>query len=108
MKKNKNTITEPQLFVDDHHGQYMGQIAWQQLAEFYKKQALKVLSAETVKSLEDGPEDEWHFDACDSLTNLEFKSPTGQKLFIQYAEGGIWILPACFLRSKAANEFFGN
>jgi hypothetical protein len=108
MKTSKSTILSPELFVDNHHGQYMGQIAWQQLADFYKKQALKVLSAETVASLEAGPDDEWHFEACDNLTNVAFKSPTGQKLSIQYAEGGMWIIPACFYRSKEANEFFGN
>jgi len=108
MKTNRNTMTQPELFVDDHHGQYMGQIAWQQLADRYKKQAVKVLSAETIKSLENGPDDEWHMEACDSFTEVEFKTPSGQKFFINYAEGGIWVLPACFLRSKAVNDFFGN
>lgn len=27
---------------------------------------------------------------------------------IQYAEGGIWAIPACFMRTKKASEFFGN
>ena len=108
MRTNKNTITQPELFVDDHHGRYMGQIAWQQLADFYKQQALKVLSAETIASLEAGPQDEWHCDACDRLMDVEFKSATGQKLYLTYAEGGIWVISACFLRSKQAHEFFGN
>jgi hypothetical protein len=108
MKTTKKTILQPELLVDDHHGQYMGQLAWQYLADRYKKQAAKVLSAETIKSLENGPEDEWHFEACDSLTNVEFKTETGQKVTIQNAEGGIWAIPACFMRSKAANNFFGS
>lgn len=108
MKQTKNTITEPQLFVDDHHGQYMGQIAWEQLAERYKKQAAKVLSAEDIKSIENGPEDEWHCEAMDNFTRIEFHTPTGQKFYIDYAEGGMWVLSASFLRSKAASEFFGN
>jgi len=86
----------------------MGQIAWQQLAERYKKQAIKKLSEEDIKSIELGPDDEWHCEAMDNFTNIEFKTPTGQKLWINYAEGGMWVLPACFLRTKAANEFFGN
>lgn len=106
MTTNK-TIVSPELFVDDHHGQYMGQIAWQQLAERYKSQAKKVLSAETIKSIENGPDDEWHCDAMDSFTNVTFKTPTGQKFYIQYAEGGMWVLSAYFLRSKEANDFFG-
>ncbi len=108
MKTNKNTITSPELFVDDHHGQYMGQIAWQILADRYKKQAKKHLSEDTIKSLEIGPDDEFHFDACYNLTNVQFHTPTGQKFYINYAEGGMWILSACFLRSKAASEFFDN
>lgn len=106
--KNKHTITQPELFVDDHHGQYMGQIAWQQLAERYKKQAINTLSGEDIKSLENGPDDEFHFEACDNLTNVLFHTPTGQQFYIQYAEGGMWILSKYFLRSKQANEFFGN
>ncbi len=105
---NKHTITEPELFIDDNRGQYMGQEAWRCLAERYKKQAKKVLSAEDIESLEAGPENEWHFEACDNLTKVEFSTPTGQKFYIQYAEGGMWILSKYFLRSKQANEFFGN
>lgn len=105
---NKNTIKEPELFVNDHHGIYMGQIAWQQLSERYKKQAKKVLSKDDISSLENGPDDEFYFEACDNLTNVEFHTPTGQRLFINYAEGGMWILSKYFLRSKQANEFFGN
>jgi hypothetical protein len=106
MRTSKNTITGPELFVDDHHGQYMGQIAWQQLAERYKLQAKKQLSAETIASIEAGPDDEYHHESCDSFTNCTFKTPTGQKLSIQYAEGGMWIIPACFT-GKKAEEFFG-
>jgi hypothetical protein len=108
MKHTKNTITEPELFVDDHHGQYMGKIAWEQLAERYKVQAKIALSDEDIKCIEAGPDDEFHCDAMDNFTNVEFRTETGQKFFIQYAEGGMWVLSACFLRSKAASEFFGN
>lgn len=101
-------ITEPELFIDDHHGIYMGQLAWRHLAERYKKQARRKLSKETIESLEAGPDDEWHFDACDSFTNVEFKTETGQKFNIQYAEGGMWAIPFCFMRTNAANDFFGN
>lgn len=106
--KTSKTMRQPELFVDDHHGQFMGQIAWQQLAERYKLQAKKVLSQEDVKAIEDGPDNEWHHEALTMFTTIEFKTPTGQKFHIDYAEGGMWVLPACFLSSKAANEFFGN
>lgn len=101
------TIKKPELFVDDHHGQYMGQIAWKQLADRYKKQAAKQLSKEDITSLEEGPENQFHFEACDNFTNVTFKTETGQKLYINYAEGGMWIIPACFLRSKESEHFFG-
>lgn len=100
-------IKEPELFIDDHHGIYMGQSAWKHLAERYKKQAKKVLSKETIESLEVGPDDEWYYDACDSLTRVIFKTETGQKVNIDYAEGGMWVIPHCFLRTNAASDFFG-
>ncbi len=106
MKTNKNTITEPQLFVDDHHGIYMGQIAWQQLADRYKKQAEKVLSNEDIADLQN-PDSENYCEVCDEFCNIIFKTETGQKLQIQYAEGGMWIIPACF-RGTKYDEFFGN
>jgi hypothetical protein len=105
MKENK--MKQPELFVDDHHGVYMGQIAWKQLASKFKKQARKALSKETIKSLEDGPESVWYCDACDEFTNIVFRLETGQKIQIQYADGGMWVIPFCFLRTKAANDFFG-
>lgn len=94
MRHNKQTITEPELFVDDHHGQYMGQIAWQQLAERYKSQARKVLPKKTIEEIEKGPDAEWHFETCLSFTEVEFHTPTGQKFRIEYAEGAMWIIPA--------------
>ncbi len=106
MKTNRNTITEPQLFVDDHHGRYMGQIAWKILADRYKKQALKVLTAEDIADLQN-PDSEFYDETCDKLCNVVFKTETGQKISLVYAEGGIWVIPACFYRSKAANDFFG-
>lgn len=104
----RKTLREPALFVDDHHGQYMGQIAWEQLADKYKKQARKQLSKEDVQAIKDGPENEWHHEAMDKFTNVVFKSPTGQKSRIDYAEGGMWEIPFCFLRTKKADEFFGG
>lgn len=106
MKTTKNTIIEPSLFVDDHHGQYMGKIAFEQLADYYKNQAIKQMSKDDITSIQNN-EDEFYCEACDSLTNVTFKTPTGQKLSLHYAEGGIWMIPNCFLRSKKAQDFFG-
>jgi len=102
----KTKFKTPELFIDDHHGVYMGQIAWSQLANQYKLQAKKVLSEATIKDLEN-VESEFHCDACDQLTNVKFKTPTGQQWSLQYAEGGMWAIPQCFYRTKEANNFFG-
>lgn len=108
MKTNKNTILIPKLFVDNHHGIYMGQIAFNQLSDYFKNQAIKQMSADDVKSILAGNEDEFYCEACDNLTNVVFKTKTGQKLILQYCEGGIYIIPFCFLRSKQSKEFFYN
>lgn len=107
MKTTKNTIIEPILFVDDRNGIYMGQIAFNQLAENFKNQAIKQLGKNTIESIINGPDDEFYHESCDNLTNITFKTQTGQKLSLNYAEGGIWIIPNCFLRSKKAQDFFG-
>ncbi len=102
----KTKFVEPELFVDDHHGCYMGKLAWEYLADRYKMQAKKQLSQETINDLLD-VDNEFHYDACDSLTQVTFKTETGQKWNLQYAEGGIWAIPKCF-KGKKANEFFGD
>ena len=107
MKTNKNTILQPELFVDDHHGIYMGQIAYQSLNDRYKKQVAKHLSKEDIEAIQD-VDNEWYNEAVDNFTQIEFKTETGQKFNIQFAEGGLWVIPFCFYRSKQANDFFGN
>lgn len=98
-------FNSPKLFVDDHHGKYMMQFAWEQLAERYKAQAKKVLSQDEIEDLTDC-EKEFHYDACDRLTQVTFKTPTGQKWNLQYSEGGIWAIPYCF-KGKKREDFFG-
>lgn len=104
MKTNKNTMRDPQLFVDDHHGIYMGQLAWNKLAIRYVQQALKVLGDDDIKSLND-VEDEFHHETVDKLTRIQFKTPTGQKFTINFAEGGMWLIPNCFWKTKAAADW---
>jgi len=106
--KTWTKLTEPELFVDDHAGIYLGQTAFNQLAPRYKNQAIKQMSKDDIESISEGPDNEFYYDACDSFTQVVFKSPTGQKMNIQYAEGGLWLIPFCFLRTKQASEFFGS
>lgn len=103
----EKTLRSPVLFVDDHHGQYMGKIAWEILAEEYKEQAKKHLSAEDIAAITN-IEDEWHHEAVDKFTRIDFKKSTGQKFNIEFAEGGMWVIPHCFHRTKAAADFFGH
>lgn len=106
MKTNKQTMKEPVLICDDHHGVYMMQLTCQTLQERYKKQIIKQVGAETWQDVINGPECENHFNACNSVTGCTLKTETGQKFHIDYAEGGIWAFPACWMRTKKADEFF--
>lgn len=103
----KTKFKEPELFIGDQHGIYIGKFAYEALAERYKAQVAKHMSAEAIKSLQDTC-DEFYNESCDELTEITFKTETGQKWQLQYAEGGMWGIPFCFLRSKKANYFFGN
>ena len=84
----------------------MGKFAWEVLADKYKKQAKKHLTEDTINDLSN-VDSEFYDDACDSLTQITFKTETGQQWNLQYAEGGIWAIPKCF-RGKKASEFFGD
>lgn len=102
--------TEPSLLVDSHHGVYMMQL----LVEQNKRERTRLwkqisvqLSEEDRQAILEGPENEWHTEACDTLTNKTFTTETGQKYTIEYAEGGLWAIPFCF-KGKARSDFFGN
>jgi hypothetical protein len=95
----------PTLLVDDHHGIYMGKLAWEYLSERHKQQAKKHLSPATIESIQN-TEDEWYYESCDRLCRIEFRTKTGGKFTLAYAEGGIWAIPNCF-RGKKLEEFFG-
>jgi len=101
---------EPELMADDHHGVYMMQLLVSQNKADNTdlwKQIQKQMSESDLSAILEGPDCEWHFEACDSLTNQTFKTKTGQKYSIQYAEGGLWAIPFCF-KGQKASEFFGN
>jgi len=101
---------EPELMADDHHGVYMMQLLVSQNKADNTdlwKQIQKQMSESDLSAILEGPDCEWHFEACDSLTSKTFKTKTGQKYSIQYAEGGLWAIPFCF-KGQKASEFFGN
>jgi hypothetical protein len=108
MKKNQNTITEPILLVDDHHGIYMGKFAWEILADRYKKQAIAQGFDEQFQSDISNVENEFYCDACDKLTSITFKTPSRQRFRIIYSDGGMWIISLYVMRSKQYKDFFNN
>ena len=101
-------FTEPQLLVDDHHGVYMMQLLiqqWKAENNRYWKQIARGLDDDLLQALL-SVDNEWHNDACCSINSMTFKTPTGQKFEIAYAEGGIWAIPYCF-KGKKLEEFLG-
>jgi len=108
MKKNQNTITEPILLVNDANGIYMGKFAWESLADRYRYQAIAQGFNEEFQSDISDIESEFYCDACDKLTSITFKTPSGQKFWINYFDGGMWIISAYVMRSKQFTDFFNN
>lgn len=108
MLHSKTFFNQPELLCNDAHGVYMMQLTFKDLLPTYQRQAKKAIGEDAINDILAGPDCEWHFEACDSLTNVTFKTPSGQKFSINYGEGGIWAIPNCFLRTKAAEEFFGS
>lgn len=100
MRTNRNTIVEPVLMVDSHHGIYSYKIFMEQLNAHYKKQ----IPSELRKELRD-VEGENYVEAWDEVYNITFKSPSGQKLFVHENDGDIWFVPAFYARTKAGQEF---
>lgn len=102
----KKKWDEPELMADDHHGQYMMQLLCKDILPIYQNQIIRKIGKDGWQAIMDGPDNEIHFEVCDEITNIELKTQTGQKFSLQYAEGGIWAIPACFMRTKKANDFF--
>lgn len=98
MKTTKNTILEPVLMVDSHHGIYSAQIFVETLHEDLKKQ----IKPEILEDLKN-PENEFYWESWESVLDMEFKW-NRQKVFVMQIED-VWIVPACYLRTKQGQEF---
>ena len=102
-------MLEPSLLVDDHQGIYMMELLVKENEKNntpFFKQLKKYLDNDELNSLKDA-ENEFHCETCDKVTTLTFRTQTGQAYTVQYAEGGIWAIPACYARnSKKMDEFF--
>ncbi len=105
MKTTKETILEPVLMVDSHHGIYGPKIFLETLAPKLKKQIPKYIT-ETLKK---GPNyqkslmDDDYWDVWNEVTNIQFKH-NNQKLYVEERDGDIFLIPACFYRTKEYKE----
>lgn len=106
--KTPTKIKTPILLVDDHHGIYSGKFAYEYLDQYYKDQINKHLSLEDIKSILDGPDNEWYHEAVDNMTNITLKTRSGQKLYMNFYEGGIWLIPACYMQTREYKENWNN
>jgi hypothetical protein len=73
-----------ELLVDDHHGQYMGQV----LALTIKRELFPSISAEDWTVLESGPEHESYLDVCAELD----QHSTEDGISLWWGEGGLWAI----------------
>jgi hypothetical protein len=101
----KKRWTEPQLLVSSSAGIYSMKECWNSLSKRYKRQALKRIGAENVKSLEEGPDNEFHWDAAMALEGVVFETPTGQRFSIVRNED-TWAVPFCFMRKMIYESWF--
>jgi hypothetical protein len=102
--KNK-TVRQPELFVDSHHGIYSWQIAVKSLLPKYQKQIEKQVGKWAIDTVKEGPDNEEYWDAVNEIdSNVCFTNETGQKLYLMTRED-IWLIPACYMRTRAYNEF---
>jgi hypothetical protein len=104
MKANSNTITKPLLFINSAHGQYIPQIFSEMIADNLRKQ----IDEETLKDLS-SPENEYYYEAWENVLFKTFKTSSGQKVHFEQTEhGDVWVIPACFARTKEYKENWCN
>jgi hypothetical protein len=98
MKTSKNTILEPVLMVDSHHGTYSPKIFLETVNAEIKKQIPANLRIELRN-----PEGENYWDAWDKVLDIVFKVGR-QKFFLDSVDGDIWLIPFCYTRTKEYKE----
>jgi len=98
MKTNRNTITEPQLIVNSAHGQYIPKIFLETICAEIKSQI-----PATDRIILRNPDHEDYWEAWADTLDRNYKLGT-QKVRFEHIEN-LWLVPACFARSKAYKEF---
>ena len=87
MTLNRNNPFE--LLVDDHHGQYIGQV----FAETIKRELFPTITAEDWAILEAGPEHEEYFNVSAELDQHE----TEDGVSLWWHEGALWAVDWSFI-----------
>ncbi len=87
---NQTINKEPELLVNDAHGQYIPQIFCQQYGH-YLPDNLK----EDLKICLSGPDNEQYWDAWDSILDTEITNEKGEKFTISYLpeSSDLWAIP---------------
>lgn len=80
MSLNRNNPFE--LLVDDHHGQYVGQV----FAEIIKRELFPAVPADDWSVLDTGPDHEFYHDVCADMDTWE----TCDGISIMWQDGGLW------------------
>lgn len=81
MKLSRNNPFE--LLVDDHHGQYVGQV----FAETIKRELFPDVSADDWQILESGPDHESYFDVSNDIDSWTTEDGLG----IMWQDGALWV-----------------
>ena len=78
------------LYASDSHGVYIPQY----FAESVIRETVENVTPEDWSYLEAGPDDEWYWEAWDSVMNkARVKHPTTGEEFYLYQDGDLWLIP---------------
>jgi hypothetical protein len=102
MKTSKNTITQPELFLDGSRGIYIPQTFAQIIAQELKDQ----IRPELLEGISN-PDNEHYWDSWDSILNGTYKTKSGQKFWFEQNDD-LWLIPACFARTKEYKQNWLN
>jgi len=97
---------EPELLVDDHHGVYCGQFAYQWLLPYLQQQIKDKIGEKNVASIDAGPEDEFYWEAVDRMEDVKLTDENGVEFYIMFREGGVWVVPVSYMDTPEYVEWF--
>lgn len=93
------TIKEPILVVSSALGIYIPQTFIQQANEGILKQ----VPQDVKDALLEGPDHEHYWECYEELLDISFK--IGRQKFFLFPQEDLWLVPLCFTRTKAWQEW---